>query len=162
MLVAFSSQDQQKLQDRRGLNARGLRRADRIALFRHHRDPTVCRRGRKLKNVDAHQSGGRLQPSDAGPADSAARSTARSSPSIANSRFASAVVAPGAAGHAGADRSLQERHVRRDPAGAQYRDRRPGRSLDVRRRLEGALRADQGADPASSRGRSAPLRCALR
>ena len=57
------------------------------------------------------------------------------------------LAAAGAAGHAGTDRDVQAHHVRGDQAGPQPRNRRPGRPLDVRRRLQGALRAHPPADP---------------
>ena len=47
--------------------------------------------------------------------------------------------APGAAGHAGADRNFQAHHVRGNQCGPQPGNRRPGRPLDVRRRLQGAV-----------------------
>ena len=58
MLVAFSNQDQQKLQIVRRLDARRFRRANQRALFRHCRGRGLPTRPR-LKNV-AH-----IQPEDA-------------------------------------------------------------------------------------------------
>ena len=49
------------------------------------------------------------------------------------------LLAPGIAGYAGAYRGLQAHHVRGDQSGSQSRNRRSGRPLDVRGRLQGSL-----------------------
>ena len=65
MLVAFSTQDNKKLQDRRRLDARRVRRADRGALFRHHR----IRRPADAAEAEErrpHFAGGSLRHADPG------------------------------------------------------------------------------------------------
>ena len=64
MLVAFSNRTT-KAEDRRGLDARRVRRADQSALFRHHR----IRRPADAAEAEerrAYSAGGCLQYADAG------------------------------------------------------------------------------------------------
>ena len=137
MLVAFSNQDQQKLQIVAGSmrDAFGVQTNVRYSgIIEVDGLPTRP----KLKNA-AH-----IQPEDA---------SATPTPDENDHKreyggkfkedqafaLAAASLRQALAGHAGTDRSLQAHHGRGDQGGAQYRDRRPGRPLDVPGRLQGPL-----------------------
>ena len=143
MLVAFSNQDQQKLQIVAGSmrDAFGVQTKVRYSgIIEVDGLPTRP----KLKNA-AH-----IQPEDASATPTPDEqdhkrefgAQLQEGPGL---RARRGLAAPGAAGHAGTDRSLQAHHDRGDQGGAQHRDRRPGRPLDVPGRLQGALRAHPGA-----------------
>ena len=137
MLVAFSNQDQQKLQIVAGSmrDAFGVQNNVRYSgIIEVDGLPTRP----KLKNA-AH-----IQPEDASATPTPDehdhnreyRRAFQERPGICARRR---IAAPSAAGHAGADRGLQAHHGRGDQGRAQYRDRRPGRPLDVPGRRQGAL-----------------------
>ena len=149
MLVAFSTQDSAQAEDRRGLDARSVRRADRVAIFRNRR----IRRPADAAEAEerrAYFARGILQYPDAGREGPSARMR-RPTEGRSRVRARLGLVAPGAAGHAGTDRNVQAHHVRGNQRGPQSRNRRPGWPLDVRRRLQGALRPHPPADPETGR-----------
>ena len=151
MLVAFSNQDQQKLKIVAGsmreafgvqTEARysGVIESDGIA------DPPEAEEHR------AYPAGGGLQHADPG-REAAQPGRRRETEDRPRIRARLGLVAAGTAGHAGTDRNLETHHVRGDQPGPQPRNRRPGWPLDVRRRLQGAVRSDTAADRRNSRRR---------
>ena len=153
MLVAFSNQDQTKLQIVAGSmrDAFGVQNNVRYSgIIEVDGLPTRP----KLKNA-AH-----ITPEDASATPTPdeqdrKRELRRASEERPRLRARRRLAAPGAAGHAGDRRSLQAHHDRGDQGGAQYRDRRSGRPLDVSGGLQGALRAHP---PAHRRSSPAPLK----
>ena len=132
MLVAFSNQDQKKLQIVAGSmrDAFGVQTNVRYSgIIEVDGLPTRP----KLKNAAHIRARGCLRhahPRRTGP-QARLRRQAQARPGL---RARRGIAAPGAARHAGADRSVQAHHAGGDQGGAQYRDRRPGRPLDVSRK----------------------------
>ena len=112
----------------------------------------------KLKNVEhiPPEEASNTPTPDEKDKNSGARGQAEDRPRI---RAGLGLAAAGAAGHAGTDRNVQAHHVRGDQPGPQSGNRRPGRPVDVRRRLQGALRPHPPADPEACRRRSRRRRC---
>jgi hypothetical protein len=151
MLVAFSTMDNNKLKIVAGSmrDAFGVQTEVRYSgIIESDGLPTRP----KLKNAE------HIAPEEASatPTPDEQDQTTSSAPAQGRSRIRArlGVAAAGVAGHAGTDRDFQAHHVRGDQGGPQPRDRRPGRPLDVRRRLQGALRAHPPADPEARRRRS--------
>ena len=143
MLIAFSTMDNNKLKVVAG-SMRDAFGVQTSALFRHHRIRRLADAG-EAEERRAYRAGGNIQHADAGRAGA---QPAQRRPAKDRSRVRAGLgfAAAGAAGHAGTDRNLQAHHVRGDQGGPQSGDRRPGRPLDVRRRLQGALRPHPPAD----------------
>ena len=151
MLVAFSNQDQQKLKIVAGSmrEAFGVQTESRYSgIIESDGLPTRP----KLKNTDHIPPEEVLQHADPG-REAAPAHPGRQAQDRPRVRAGVRLAAAGAAGHAGTDRNVQAHHVRGDQAGPQPGDRRPGRPLDVSRRLQGAVRPHPPADPEARRAR---------
>ncbi len=146
MLVAFSNQDQQKLQIVAGSmrDAFGVQHPRYSGVIEAQGLPTrpqAQERGAHSARggvADAHAGRGRPPPQF--------RRQAQRRPRF---RACVRVAAPGLAGQSGTGGNLEAHRDRGDQAGAQYRDRRPGRTIDVSGGRKGAVRAHAKADPAT-------------
>ena len=118
--------------DRGGLDARRLRRAGSRALFRRDRDPGPADQAEAQERSPhcARRGVGDADPRRAWAPAQLWRQIRRG-PRVFARR---GVAAPGHAGPAGHRRIVQAPHDRGDQAGTQYRDRGPGRPLDVSRK----------------------------
>ena len=152
MLVAFSNQDQKKLQIVAGSmrDAFGVQTNVRYSGDDRSRRPADPAEAEKRR---AYRSARTLRRRRPRTSRIATRELGRKTEQRPGVRARRRVAAPGAAGHAGACRSVEAHHGRRDQRGTEYRDRRPGRPLDVCRKAPRSLTSAPGTSSRSSPGR---------